>query len=46
MRFPGQEKDAIEIIRYALDHGVNYIDTAHAYPNSEKLLQKNVFAEK
>lgn len=28
---PVAEKEAIEIVRYALDHGVNFIDTANMY---------------
>lgn len=35
MRFPKGEKEAIEMMRYAVDHGVNYIDTAYVYKDSE-----------
>jgi len=28
MRFPSDEKKAIEMVRYAIENGVNYIDTA------------------
>jgi predicted aldo/keto reductase-like oxidoreductase len=35
MRFPQNKGDAIEMVRYAIDNGVNYIDTAYMYENSE-----------
>ena len=37
MRFPKEEKDAIEMVRYAIDHGVNYLDTAYVYKDSEEI---------
>ncbi|MGI5907349.1 MAG: aldo/keto reductase [Christensenellales bacterium] len=40
MRFPEDEKDAIEMVRYAIDHGVNYVDTAYSYENSEAITGK------
>ena len=48
MRFPldsrGQieEEESIKMIRYAIDHGVNYIDTAYPYHGgkSETILGK------
>ena len=40
MRLPADEKAAMEIVRYAIDHGVNYIDTANIYAGSEELLGK------
>ena len=38
MRFPSSAKEAEEMVRYALDHGVNYLDTAYAYPGSEDIV--------
>lgn len=48
MRFPRIEgdKDTIdqeqvnEMVEYAIEHGVNYFDTAYVYPNSEEVLGK------
>ena len=44
MMFGGQtsEEDSIKIIRYALDHGVNFFDTANGYTNgnSETIIGK------
>ncbi|MDR0822927.1 MAG: aldo/keto reductase [Endomicrobium sp.] len=40
MRFPEDEKKAIEMVRYALDNGVTYTDTAFVYANSEVILGK------
>ena len=34
------EKEAVKMIRYAAENGVNYFDTAHAYPGSEAVLGK------
>ena len=40
MRFPADEDEAIEMIRYALDNGVNYLDTAYIYKDSESIIGK------
>lgn len=40
MRFPSDEKEAIEMVRYAIDNGVNYLDTAYMYENSEEIVGK------
>jgi predicted aldo/keto reductase-like oxidoreductase len=37
MRFPKNKGDAIKMARYAVDNGVNYIDTAYVYENSEMI---------
>lgn len=34
------EAEAIDLVREAVDRGINLIDTAHAYPNSEEILGK------
>ena len=38
MRFHEEIDKGIELIRYALDHGVNYLDTAYLYQNSEEIV--------
>lgn len=40
MRFPKDEKEAIEMVRYAIDHGINYLDSAYLYENSEIIIGK------
>lgn len=40
MRFPCDEKEAIQMVRYAIDNGINYIDTAYTYPGSEVIVGK------
>jgi predicted aldo/keto reductase-like oxidoreductase len=40
MRFPADENEAIEMVRYAIDHGVNYLDSAYIYKNSEVTVGK------
>lgn len=38
MRFSRDEKEVEKQIIYAIEHGVNYFDTAYIYPNSEVVL--------
>jgi len=40
MRFPKDENEAISMVRYAIDHGVNYLDTAYVYQDSEIITGK------
>jgi predicted aldo/keto reductase-like oxidoreductase len=40
MRFPANEDEAIEMVRLAIDSGVNYLDTAYVYEGSEATLGK------
>ncbi|MDR0347058.1 MAG: aldo/keto reductase [Coriobacteriales bacterium] len=40
MRFPKDESEAIEMVRLAIDSGVNYLDTAYVYEGSEATLAK------
>jgi predicted aldo/keto reductase-like oxidoreductase len=40
MRFPKDECEAIEMVRLAIDRGVNYLDTAYVYEGSEATLAK------
>lgn len=40
MRFPKDEQEAIQMVRYAIDNGVNYLDTAYVYKNSEIITGK------
>jgi predicted aldo/keto reductase-like oxidoreductase len=37
MRFPENKEEAIKMVRYAIDNGVNYLDTAYVYENSENI---------
>lgn len=37
MRYPSATAEAVKMIRYALDNGVNYLDTAYIYGDSEKV---------
>lgn len=40
MRFHKSEAEVEQQIRYAIEQGVNYFDTAYIYPNSEAILGK------
>ena len=40
MRFPSDEKEAIEMVRYAIDNGVNYLDSAFIYKDSQIITGK------
>ncbi len=40
MRFPKDEGEAVKMVRYAIDNGVNYLDTAYLYQDSETILGK------
>lgn len=40
MRFPQDEKEAIQMVRHAIDQGVNYLDTAYVYKDSEVITGK------
>ncbi len=35
MRFPKDQKEAVKMVRYAIENGVNYLDTAYVYSGSE-----------
>jgi predicted aldo/keto reductase-like oxidoreductase len=37
MRFPENEADAIKMVRHAIDNGVNYLDSAYIYGDSERI---------
>lgn len=40
MRFSQDEDQTIRMVRYAIDGGVNYVDTAYMYPGSEETIGK------
>ncbi len=40
MRLPQEEEESIKIVRHAVDHGINYLDTAYMYKNNEVLVGK------
>jgi uncharacterized protein len=37
MRFPEDREEAVRMVRYAIDNGINYVDTAYMYPDSETI---------
>jgi hypothetical protein len=38
MRFPKDDSELLEVLGYAIEHGVNFFDTAYIYPHSEQRL--------
>ena len=40
MRLPNYEEQAVRLLRYAIDSGVNYLDTAYMYKGNESLVGK------
>ncbi len=40
MRFPQDQDEAARMVRHAVDSGINYIDTAYMYPDSEEITGK------
>lgn len=40
MRFPEDENKSIQMVQYAIDNGINYLDTAYLYKNSEVVTGK------
>ncbi len=38
MRFPKSQEETSQLVRYALDNGINYLDTAYIYKDSEEKL--------
>lgn len=40
MRFPKDENEALAMVRYAIDNGINYLDSAYVYKDSEVITGK------
>ena len=38
MRFPKDQREAVQMVRYAIDNEVNYLDTAFVYSGSEETI--------